>query len=68
MIYNSIAPSQFCLFSSKLWEKKSIKDYDYFNKHNILTPSQYGFRKDSTICLAILDLIEKINDAINKGE
>lgn len=32
---------------------------DYFDKSNILVLSQYDFRKKSTACVAILDLIEK---------
>lgn len=40
----------------------------YLDKLNILTPSQYGFRKKCTTTMVILDLTEKINDAIDKGE
>ncbi len=40
----------------------------YLNKLNIIVAAQYGFRKDNTTCMAILDLIEKINDATDKGE
>ncbi len=40
----------------------------YLDKLNILAPSQYGLRKKSTTCMAVLELIEKINNPINKGE
>lgn len=39
----------------------------YLDKLNIITPSQYGFRKNSTTYMAMLDLTEKINDALEKG-
>ncbi len=39
----------------------------YLDKCNILSSSQYGFRKKSTTCMAILDFIENINDAFDKG-
>uniref|UniRef100_A0A3P9ID92 Reverse transcriptase domain-containing protein n=1 Tax=Oryzias latipes TaxID=8090 RepID=A0A3P9ID92_ORYLA len=41
---------------------------DYFVKHNVLVPQQYGFRKNSTTGMAILDFVEKINDAFERGE
>ena len=40
----------------------------YLDKLNIIVPAQYGFRKKSTTCMAILDLIEKVNDASDKGD
>ncbi len=40
----------------------------YLDKLNILAPSQYGLRKKSTTGMAVLELIEKINNPINKGE
>lgn len=40
---------------------------EYLEKHNILVPSQYGFRKHSSTYMAILDLVEKINDAFDRG-
>lgn len=41
---------------------------DYLDKLNILAPLQHGFRKKSTTCMAVLELVERINDAIDKGE
>ncbi len=41
---------------------------DYLKKFNILIASQFGFREKSTTSMAILDLAEKINDTIDKGE
>lgn len=40
----------------------------YLNKHNILESSQYGFRKNCSTSMAILDLVEKINDAFERKE
>ena len=39
----------------------------YLDKLDILFPSQYGFRKKSTTCMAILNLTEHINDCIEEG-
>jgi len=41
---------------------------DYLNKQNILESSQYGFRKNKSTSMAILDLVEKINDAFERKE
>lgn len=39
----------------------------YLDKLNIIVPSQYGFRKKNTTYMAILDLTDKIHDAIDQG-
>lgn len=56
-----------CILStlSKVLEKVVYSRLNnYLDKLNIIAPSKYGFRKNSTTCMAILDLIEKINDAM----
>ncbi|WP_150149731.1 reverse transcriptase domain-containing protein [Candidatus Enterovibrio escicola] len=40
----------------------------YLDKLNVIVPSQYGFRKKNTTYMALLDLTDKINEAIDKGD
>ena len=51
---------------SKILEKL-IKDrlMSFINKHNILYPYQYGFRKDHLSGHGVLDLITTVYDTIN---
>ena len=41
---------------------------NFINKHNILSSSQYGFRKNHSTYMAILALHDKISEAIDKNE
>ena len=41
---------------------------DFLEKFRILSRQQYGFRKESSTSMAILNLLEKIHDCIDKGE
>lgn len=41
---------------------------NYLDKHNILAPSQYGFREKRNTSMAALDLVEKVYDAFEKVE
>ena len=59
----SVLPAISKIFERVVFTRLNI----YLDKHNILHSSQYGFRKKNTTCMAILDLIDKINDAIDKG-
>ena len=53
---------------SKVYERIVYRRlHNYLEKSNI-TRSQYGFKKKSTTYMAILDLTEKINDAIDDGD
>ena len=60
----SILPAFSKIFERVVYNRLS----NYLDKLNILTSSQYGFRRKNTTCMAILDLIEKINDAIDQGD
>ena len=43
--------------------------YAFFQKHNLLTDSQFGFRKQNSCQTALLALTEKkMYKAINEGE
>jgi len=54
---------------SKIFEKviynRLIK---FFNKHSIISNSQYGFRKNHSTNLALIDLYDKISTAIDNRE
>ena len=54
---------------SKLLEKCIYKRIIYFlDKHNILIKHKFGFRRGHSTATAILDLIHKINQAIDNKE
>ena len=40
----------------------------YLDCHNIINSQQYGFRKNNSIYMALLDLHEKIAKALDKNE
>ena len=41
---------------------------DYLGKYNVLTDNQYGFRKNHSTSLALIDLYDKISAAIDRKE
>jgi sarcosine oxidase/L-pipecolate oxidase len=54
---------------SKLLEKLMYKRLiHHIEKINILTQRQYGFRENSSTELAIIELVDRITKAIDKGE
>jgi len=40
----------------------------FIDKHNILSPNQYGFRKNISTSMALLDLVDKISTSTEKNE
>ena len=54
---------------SKILEKVFYKRLlNYLNKYDILCNNQYGFRKGHSTSLALVDLYDKISEAIDKKE
>jgi hypothetical protein len=53
----------------KIFEKIIYKQMiKFIDKHKILYLHQYGFRKHFSTCLALIDMIDKIKEAIDKNE
>jgi len=40
----------------------------FLNEHDILSPNQYGFRKNLSTVLALLDLTDKLSNAVENNE
>ena len=41
---------------------------EFIDKHNILSSNQYGFRKNTSTSMALLDLVDKISASIENNE
>jgi hypothetical protein len=41
--------------------------YDFFEKHNILSPTHYGFRANYSTQLALVDLVDKLSSALDNS-
>ena len=54
---------QFSKILEKIFNNRLVK---YLNKYNIICDSQYGFRQNHSTELAILEMVEKITDSIDK--
>ena len=62
-------PISVVLILSKILEKHVFKHmYAFLQKHNLLTDSQFGFRKQNSCRTALLALPEKMYKAINEGK
>ena len=66
---NNYRPISVLPIFSKILEKCIYKRIiDFLDKHNILIKHQFGFRRGHSTATAILDLIHKINQAIDNKE
>ena len=63
---NNYRPISILPCISKVLERIAYNQlYAFLSKHNIILPSQYGFRKNHSTDLAVLDLHDKITSAIS---
>lgn len=66
---NNYRPISILPCISKILERIAYDQlYTFLSKHNIILPSQYGFRKNHSTDLAILDIHDKITTAIAKKQ
>jgi hypothetical protein len=65
--FNNYRPISVLPAFSKLMEKIVYNRLiSFINKHNILTNAQYGFRSNHSTYMALMDLIIKVTESINK--
>jgi hypothetical protein len=68
-LLNNYRPISLLSLFSKVFEKIiKTRLLDYIEKNNILTKSQYGFRKRSSTTMAVTDLISSIEFSRNSGK
>ena len=69
LFVNNYRPISILPAFSKILEKVFYKRLsNYLNTHNILCANQYGFRKGHSTSLALVDLYDRISEAIDKKE
>lgn len=65
---NNYRPIALIPIFAKIFESVIYKClYTFFENNNILTPSQYGFRKNKSVNLAIYNFLNKIMTNLDKG-
>ena len=66
-VFSNYRPISVLPVFSKIFEKVVYNRlFDYFNKFNVLSQNQYGFRKGHSTSLALHHLYDKISAAIDK--
>ena len=65
---NNYRPISLLSIFNKLLEKLMYKRvYSFFTKHNILNKYQFGFRKNHSTTLAIIEIVDKIREEMENG-
>ena len=41
---------------------------DYISKNNLLNEKQFGFRPNHSTCMALIELVDKIFNAVERNE
>ena len=67
-IFNNYRPISILPALSKVFEKIVFNQtYAYFDDHNLFFENQYGFRKKHSTELAVLEVIDRITNQLDKG-
>ena len=65
---NNFRPISLLPVLSKILEKHIfIKFYEFLTKHSLLYPQQFGFRENHSCELALIQLLDKLYQAMDKG-
>ena len=68
-IFNNYRPISILPALSKVFEKIIFNQtYSYFDDHNLFVGNQYGFRKKHSTELAVLEVIDRITNQLDKGQ
>ena len=68
-LFDNYRPISLLPAISKIFEKVVFQQtYEYFNKHNLLHTSQYGFRKKHSTELAALELTDQVTNYLDSGK
>ena len=69
MDFTNYRPISILASFSKILEKLvATRLLSFIDKHNILSQSQYGFRKNHSSYMALMTLFDKVSEAIDKNE
>jgi len=69
MEFTNYRPISVLASFSKLLEKViATRLLSFIDKHNILSHSQYGFRKNHSSYMALMSLFDKVSEAVDKNE
>jgi len=68
-IFSNYRPISILPSFSKIFEKAVCNRLlSFLDKNNVLSKNQYGFRKNHSTYMAIIDIYDKISAAIDRGE
>ena len=67
-LFSNYRPISLLPFFSKILERLMYNRlYNFLTEHNILSMNQFGFRKNYSTCLALMDLVDSISKNIDEG-
>ena len=67
-LFNNYRPISLLPFFSKILERLMYtRLYNFLTEHNILSMNQFGFRKNYSTFLALMDLVDSISKNIDEG-